>query len=479
MILGAEVPTGYHRDASAVIGRADAMVRPEGFEDLERLVRWARETRIPLVARGGGSSLDGESVPVRGGVVVDFARWDRLVEVVASDGYVRVEPGLTQPALESALRPMGLTYPPNPSSGAASTLGGHASTNASGPRSFRYGPTRHWVRGLSVVDGRGRRWSAGGPSAKRSVGPDLVQLLVGSEGTLALFGELLLRVLPRPARRIGFAWPLPEPAPIGQWASELPGLLGPGLSALEYVDGVTAGSLRPPLADGEAPGGWVLAEWEGTEAEETELLERIDGGLGALGPLDPPSVFSEADRLWARRGEAGTALQQRFGPALREDVVVPVSALDALRDDLLRLAERRRVPLALFGHLGEGNLHPVLAVDPASPEADAIRRELLDRTLSLGGAISGEHGIGATKRDRLGAQVGAEGLALLRALKAELDPDGILNPGKLLPDPRRAAPRRSAASPSASAGGRTRPDASSGPAPHRARGRPGRRAARR
>lgn len=423
-------------DASAVTGAPDLLVRPEGAEDLLRLVGWARATRTPLTARGAGTSLDGESVAVRGGVLVEFGGWDRVLEIDREEGLARVEPGVVNRALDAAARASGWTYPPNPGSAESSTLGGNVATNASGPRSLRHGPTRAWVRALEVVDGRGERWRAGGRYRKASVGPDLVSLLVGSEGTLALFTEITVRLERLPARRTALAVPVPGSRSLGAFSLALKEVLGPPTSALEFLDPVAAAALPELVARAPAgAGGLVLAEVEGTEAEENEALSRLAAASSRLGLPFEPAVFPEADRLWSIRGRAGPAIEGPLGPRVREDVAVPLPNLDALLDGLRALAARRKVPVVVFGHLGEGNLHPVFGVPPASAEAQELRTELMELVLGLGGAISGEHGIGATKRHRLAAQIGAPGVAALQALKATLDPDGILNPGKLLPGP--------------------------------------------
>lgn len=442
-------------DGSTLPGAPDAVVRPEGFDDLVRLVAWAREERTPLVARGGGTALDGEAVPTGGGVVIDFSGWDRILEINAVDGVVRVEPGVINRRLDTALREHGLTYPPNPGSGSVSTIGGNVATNASGPRSFRYGPTRHWVRALEVVDGRGRRWVAGGRAAKASTGPDLTSLLVGSEGTLALFGAITLRVARRPTRRTGAVVPIPDGPPLGEYVRELADALGGSGSALEFVDAVTA-TAQAAVAGRDWPSarGLLLVEIEGEESEEGAALERVAALARRHGLESNVAIYPEADRLWEIRGQAGPALDRAIGGGVREDVVVPLSQLDALRSEVDRIAARHGVAVHVFGHIGQGNLHPVFATDPLGPGAPGLRDELAKAALALGGAISGEHGIGVTKRALLTGQLGPTGVELLRTLKATLDPDGILNPGKLYPEPPPAAPP--SGSPSAGPAPRTR-----------------------
>jgi len=411
---------------------------------------------VPLVARGAGTSLDGESVATRGGVVVDFSRWTAIEAIDPSEQLARVQPGVVNRQLDRALAEHGLTYPPNPGSGEMSTIGGNVATNASGPRSFRHGPTRAWVRALDLVDGTGTRWTAGGRYAKASLGPDLLGALVGSEGTLGLFGAITVRVGLRPARRTGIVLGIPEAHPLGPFIGEVRRSMGPGVSAIEFVDRGTAEVLRGSGGSSWPTGrGLLLIEVEGSEAEEGDALARLDRDRGRLGIPDDPLIFPDADRLWRVRGEAGTALQSRGGEGLREDVAVPLPRLDELLEVVRTLAERHRVPVHVFGHVGEGNLHPMFAVDPRSATAAALRAALCEATIRLGGTISGEHGIGATKAAWLPEQLGAPAVRALRALRSALDPHGILNPGKLLPEEGPAGAPPPSGSPSGGAAPRT------------------------
>ena len=203
----------FARDGSHLSGRPSAVVMPADRDDVVALVAWARRHRTPLVARGGGTSLDGESVPPDGGVVVDLSGWSRLLEVDPEGLWARVEPGIVNYDLQRALRPYGSFFPPNPGSWTTSTVGGNVGTNASGMRSFRYGPTRAWVRELTAVLGTGASVHLGTRAAKRSVGPDLLQLFIGSEGTLGIVTEVTVRLAPLPPVRRGVAVPLPPGIP--------------------------------------------------------------------------------------------------------------------------------------------------------------------------------------------------------------------------------------------------------------------------
>ncbi len=385
--------------------------------------------------RGGGTSLDGESVPPDGGVVVDLSAWSRVLEVDGDDLWARVEPGVVNRDLQRALLPHGLFFPPNPGSWTTSTIGGNVGTNASGMRSFRYGPTRAWVREVDAVLGTGDRVHLGRRVAKRSVGPDLLQLFVGSEGTLGIATELTVRLAPVPTTRRGVVVPLPSRPSLGSIVSSLARLPDSGLSAVEYLDAGCAAALSEArTARWRSGSALLLLEVEaGGASEASRRLTRLRSRLAKAGVPGMPAVFEDADELWTLRGESGNVLLERYGYHVREDVAVPVARIDDLLRALARIARRERVPYFLFGHLGEGSLHPNYVVDPTSAVAQRIRASVLSASRSLGGTISAEHGVGILKRPFLAEELGTSAIGLLTAVKTACDPDGILNPGKLYP----------------------------------------------
>jgi FAD/FMN-containing dehydrogenase len=466
------------RDRSHVAGRCDAVVVPRNADDIATLAVWARQHRMPLVARGAGTSLDGESVPVRGGIVVDLSRWTRVIEVDPEEGWARVEPGVVNLELQEALARRGVFFPPNPGSWTSCTIGGNVGTNASGPRSFRYGPTRAWVRGVELVLGTGERARWGSRAHKRSVGPDLVSMFVGSEGTLGIATEIMVRTAPMPAVRCGLSVALPDRIALGPVAVALAGAPSTGLSAIEHLDRRCAAELRGPDAlglDGERE--LLLLEVEAdSERESASRIRRVGEILRAAGVDAAPVRFEDADALWSVRGQASVVLDRRFGERIREDVAVPLGEVDRMRRAIERIATAAGVPVYLFGHLGEGTLHPNFVVPPASPAADRIRERLFDAALRLGGTISSEHGIGAVKARYLERELGRPGIDVLEALKRACDPSGILNPGKLYPS---TVGPRSSPSPS---GGEARAAARGSPSDgrgRRARGRSARSSPRR
>ena len=446
------------RDGSHVRGTAIASVAPRDAEDLVALIRWARARSVPLVARGAGTSLDGESVPVGGGVVVDLSGWNDVREIRVDERLARVGPGLVNRDLQAALAPHGLFFPPNPGSWTVSTIGGHVGTNASGPRSFRYGPTRAWVGAIDAVLGTGALVHWGSRAVKRSVGPDLVSLFVGSEGTLGIATEVTVRLAPLPAVRRALVVPLPGDLALGPVAGGLARAAGTGLSAIEYLDAACAAELSGPAGfDLPHEGPLLLLEIEADGTEDAGARERrVRSLLDRAGVGSEPTVYDDADALWTLRGRASLALDARLGERIREDVAVPLPEVDRLLAALERIARVERVPLYVFAHLGEGSVHPNYAVDPAGARGRRVRAALLAASLALGGTISAEHGIGAVKVPFLTDEVGAPGVGVLRALKAACDPDGILNPGKLYPPAPRAAARRPSRSPSGSGAARGR-----------------------
>ncbi len=422
-------------DGSHLRGAPLARVVPADADDVVALVRWARRHRIGLVPRGAGTSLDGESVPADGTVVVDLGPWDRILEISASGRWARVQPGVVNGRLQEAVAPLGLFYPPNPGSWRTSTIGGNVGTNASGPRSFRYGATRRWIRAVEVVLGTGERLRLGSRAEKRSVGPDLLGLLVGSEGTLGIVTEVTVRLAPTPPVRWGLVVPLPGRVRLGRVATALAAAPATGLAAVEYLDPYSAAGLAAARGAGWGRrGALLLLEVEADRvAEARARVARIRTVLRRVGVAAAVRRFPGANRLWDLRGESGRVMDERLGERIREDVAVPPDRLDGMLAAVRGIARAERVPLHTFAHLGEGSLHPNLVVDPASPRAERIRAALYAAALDRDGTISGEHGVGRLKRSHLAREIGPVGIRLLRAVRQACDPDGILNPGKLYP----------------------------------------------
>ncbi|MEG3193097.1 FAD-binding oxidoreductase [Lysobacter sp. D1-1-M9] len=418
----------------------DAVALPTTREQVLGLVRACRAHRVPVVARGRGTNTTGASVPVDGGVVVSFERMNRILEVRPGDRCAVVEPGVLNGDLQAALNPHGLFWPPDPTSAMFSTIGGNLACNAGGPRAVKYGASRDNVLALTAVTGAGELIVCGTATTKGSTGYDLQRLLVGSEGTLALIVEASLRLSPSPPAHRALRAIYRDVSTAAQAVARL--MAQPVTpSMLEFMD-AHAVRLARDVGGADLPadaGALLMIETDGdadTLPHDVEALMRAAEGEGLVA-LDDAADEAARERLWAARKALSPALRTLAPGKINEDVVVPVSRIPQLVDGVQVLAREFELPIVCFGHAGNGNLHVNLLFDPADAaqleRAHAALARVFALTLSLGGTLSGEHGIGLAKRDFMPLAVTGATLALMRQLKSVFDPDGILNPGKLLP----------------------------------------------
>lgn len=430
----------YGYDNSRRLALPQAVALPTHADQVVALVRACAEHGLPLVARGRGTNTTGASVPVAGGVVVSFERMDRIVEVRPGDRCAVVEPGVLNGSLQRALQAHALFWPPDPTSADFSTIGGNLACNAGGPRAVKYGASRDNVLALTVVTGTGERMRLGSATTKGSTGYDLQRLLVGSEGTLALIVEATLKLSPLPhARRALRALYRDVDSAAAAVARLMAQPVTP--SMLEFMDGECV-RLARDAGGADLPaeaGALLMIEADG----EADTLPAAIAALGeaASGPgllaLDEAADEAARARLWAARKALSPALRTLAPGKINEDVVVPVSRIPALVAGVEALSRKIRLPIVTFGHAGNGNLHVNLLYDPADPgqagAAAAAMPQVFELALSLGGTLSGEHGIGLAKRGFMDRALDPGALALMRGLKSLFDPRGILNPGKLLP----------------------------------------------
>ena len=441
-------PEGWRRDEAArrAHGQDDsrqwampgAVAIPQNREQVAALMRACRAHRVPIVARGAGTGTAAAAVPFGGGVVVSFARMNRIIDIRPQDRCVVVEPGLINGDLQQALQPHGLFWPPDPSSFEHCTIGGNLATNAGGPRAVKYGATRDNVLGLVAVTGTGETIRCGGPWSKDATGYDLTHLIIGSEGTLALIVEATLRLVPRPIAQAGLRAFYHDAATAAHAVSRL--MRQPQTPAmLEFMDARSIALLRHNGSDVPEAGAMLLIEADGdhdTLPHALQALASAAEGDGLLS-LDVAMDGIARDRLWAARRALSPALRSIAPGKINEDVVVPVSRIADLVAGVDALAARSGLPIVSFGHAGSGNLHVNILYHPddaaETARAHAALPQVFDLVLALGGTLSGEHGIGVAKRDYMRHAFDAPTLAAMRAIKAALDPDGILNPGKVLP----------------------------------------------
>jgi D-lactate dehydrogenase (cytochrome) len=424
----ADLDAASHDASSEPAHRPDAVVWPLDADDVVHVVRACGAAGVPLTPRGAGSSLEGNPIPVRGGVVLDCSRMTRIVSVRPADLQVDVEPGVVYAALNRGLRPRGLFFPPSPGGSADwATVGGMAANNASGIYSVKYGGTRDHVRAVTLVTGTGDVVRLGNRARKSASGYHLLGLVVGSEGTLGVVTELTLALagLPAARRRGGFVFPDPVAA-----ARATADAVGQGLdvAAIEFLDAPTVAAIERMRAFGLAPAPTLLVEVHGSAGGVDDTWRVVEDTVGASGgtpvALDDPWAVRE---LATRAVEA----QQPGAITVRTDLAIPLGALPELVATCAEVAGERGLVVHCFGHAGIGILHALVLADPtARAAADAARDVLVARALALGGSCSGEHGMGTGNR-RYAAAEHSTALALMRGVKTVFDPRGILNPGKI------------------------------------------------
>ena len=425
-------------DDSRRFALPDAVALPRERAQVVELVRVCREYRVPIVARGAGTGTCGGAVPDAGGIVVSFARMDRILALRPADRCAVVEPGVRNGELQQVLMPHGLFWPPDPSSAEHCSIGGNLATNAGGPRAVKYGTSRDNVLGLAAVTGAGELIRCGGAYTKDATGYDLTHLIVGSEGTLALIVEATLKLAPRPHAQAGLRVLYRDAATAAAAVSRI--MARPTTpTMLEFMDRSAIALIRCNGSDVPEAGAMLLVEADGDDDTLPYALQALaDAAEGeGLIALDVATDGSARDRLWAARRALSPALRTIRPGKINEDVVVPVSRIPDLVAAMEALSLEAGLPIVVFGHAGNGNLHVNIMYDDADAAETARAHAALPRVfaqvLALGGTLSGEHGIGLSKRDFMADAFSAATLDAMRAIKAALDPDGILNPGKVLP----------------------------------------------
>ncbi len=420
----------------------EAVLFPNGHDQVKAIVDIARRHRLPLVARGAGSGNVGGALPAPGSVVVSFECMRRVLAFDPADRVIVVEAGVVTDEIDRLARGAGLMYAPDPGSGAYCRIGGNLAMNAAGPRAVKYGATRDHVLGLRAVTGDGRELRVGARTSKYATAYDLTRLLVGSEGTLALITEATLRLVPAPQAvatlRVCYADNAAACAAV-QRVMHQPVLP----CALEFMDRRSIDAIREYGGAEALPpgtGAVLMVEADGAADDVPRQIAALRAALAGPGMLELHSGFTadEIARLWTARKSLSMAVKKIAPLKINEDVVVPIGALAKLVETIDRLGIDHRLPIVSFGHAGNGNLHVNLMVHADDADemarARACRDALIDAVLHLGGSLSGEHGIGSEKRRYVARELDGDTLAMMRALKALFDPHGLLNPGKKLPD---------------------------------------------
>ena len=419
----------------------DAVVSARSVEDVRTVLRIADEAPVPVVTRGAGSSLSGGTIPVDGGIVLVLAGMDRLLEIDAPDGVAVVEPGLVTADLQAAVEREGLFYPPDPASVRQSTIGGNLATNAGGPRGVKYGVTRDYARGLTVVLADGSVLELGGRTHKNATGYQLLHLFIGSEGTLGVIVQATLKLAPLPRFRRTALGLFPSLDVASEAVTALLRVGGLPVT-LELMDRTSLEVARDHLGFPLEAGHQAMLLVEADGNDERSVRAEVESMAGAMAESGASRVQvardeAERDALWQARRSVSGALGQRAPNRLGEDVVVPRSRIPEMVRRVGQIADEHGFPIAVFGHAGDGNLHPNFLFD-ARREGELKRLEaaaaaVFREAIALGGTLSGEHGIGTLKREFMEEAVGPEALGLMRRIKSLLDPNGILNPHKVFP----------------------------------------------
>lgn len=419
---------------------ADLVVLPGSTEEVAALAALCQETRVPLVVRGGGTGYTGGAVPLHGGVVASLERLNRILEIDQDNLLARVQPNVITGDLQEAVERVGLFYPPDPASLKESAIGGNVAECAGGPRAFKYGTTRRYVLGLEAVLPTGEIIRTGSKAVKNVVGYDLTQLLVGSEGTLAIFTEIMLRLVPLPpartALRASFATIEDAVEAVGKLirARSVP-------AALELIDAECLAAVSAYTGTPLAPAGTgaaLVIEVDGVAVtDEMALVEMACRRAGAL-EVQRARTDAEWNEVWRLRRELSASLKLISPARINHDVVVPRGRIPELFRLIAQLRARSGMRIPCFGHAGDGNIHVNLMLDPGesreSPRAREAERALFEGVVALEGSISGEHGIGFSKAPYLGLELSVAEIALMKRIKVAFDPHGILNPGKIFPD---------------------------------------------
>ncbi|PKN84797.1 MAG: glycolate oxidase subunit GlcD [Chloroflexi bacterium HGW-Chloroflexi-8] len=432
----------YSYDGTFEEHTPDLVVLPESTEQVSQVVKIAAKYRIPIVTRGMASGLAAASVPFSGGIVLCLTRMNHILEIDLENRVAHVEAGVVTADLQTAVEKHGLFYPPDPSSIRHSTIGGNIACNAGGPRCLKYGVTGDYVLGLTVVLADGQILKTGGKVIKDVVGYDLAALFTGSEGTLGIITEALLRLTAKPkfARTA-----LVEYDDLADASRTVNAILSAGIvpATMELMDQTAIECIEKAMQLGlpVERAAVLLIETDGSDEEMVNReIESIAEICKKTGAQYVKVANDETDRvnLWKARRSVSPALARLSPNKLGEDITVPIQAIPEAVRRLKEISAKYGLPIVIFGHAGDGNLHPNILFDKRDPQQWAKVEKMVEEefyvALALGGTLSGEHGVGKLKRPYIEKALGSVSIGIQKGIKQVLDPLNILNPGKVLPD---------------------------------------------
>lgn len=432
----------YSFDGSFGTYLPDAVIQTKSVEELAALVKFANRERIPVYPRGQSTCLSGGPLPVKGGMVFDLSVMNDLLEINEEDLVAVVSPGVLTADIHKAAEKKGLLYPPDPSSSHVSTIGGNMAENSGGPRGLKYGVTKDYVIGLELITPEGEIIKTGGRTVKNVTGYDLTKLIVGSEGTLGIITKAVLRLLPKPPASETVMAVFNNLVDAGSAISKI---LSAGIlpAKMELMDQASIAAVEnyEPLGlpvDAEAI---ILLELDGHPAalkDEVKQAAELCKSVGARDIRIPQNAVEKAE-VWRARKLVSPAIVRIKPTKISEDATVPRSKIPQMCERLQQIRDKYNVHLVVFGHAGDGNLHPNIICDKSDKEemhrVEQAVAEIFTAAVELGGTLSGEHGIGTMKAPFMEMELGAVGLDMMKRIKEAWDPNNIMNPGKIFPEP--------------------------------------------
>lgn len=430
----------YGYDNSRKHSLPDAVVFAKTHEDVKQLIEFCNENNIALTARGRGSGTTGGTVPLKAGIVLSMEKMTNILEIDANNRVAIVQPGVTNLSLQQAIGEQGFFWPPDPTSAAFCTIGGNLAFNSAGPRAVKYGTPRENILGLKAITGSGKELITGTQTTKGVVGYDLTRLIVGSEGTLAIITEAILKLTPLPEAKQVLQAIYKD---IHSAAEAVSSIMAQAFTpcALEFIDGKAMDLVRE-FSKSSLPldaGAMLMIEIDGPEISLEDGAKKIEMAANNAGLISFSQAITdqEIDALWATRKSLSPALRNAAPKKINEDVVVPVSRMPELINGLDKISEKFGINIVNFGHAGNGNIHVNLLTNPENPlhakNTEPCLAEVFSLVLDLNGTLSGEHGVGIEKRDYVDQEITPNSLFYMREIKNLFDQKGILNPDKMFP----------------------------------------------
>lgn len=419
----------------------DVVTQPCSTKEVQAIVKLANQYQCPIYPRGSGTNLSGGTLPVQGGIVLDFSQWNDAPVIYPEDLIIKTRPGVKTADIHALAEKHQLMYPPDPSSSAVCTIGGNLAENAGGPHGVKYGVTKDYVIGLEVVTARGDIIKTGGQTIKNVTGYDLTKLLVGAEGTLGIITEATLRLIPKPKATQTAMIVFEQLEKAGQSISQI---LTSGVrpSKMEILDHHAVNKVvdYAGLEIPRSAAAILLVEIDGEPEALTKEMTTIKQALENINVTDIniAETKEEENALWQVRKAVSPAVVESGYTKISEDATVPLSKIPHMFKKISELKEKYQLNIVIFGHAGDGNLHPTINANMRDPLAvknvERAVEEIFEYAIALGGTLSGEHGIGTMKKPFMTRELGEHGVHFQKAIKQALDPDNLLNPGKIFPE---------------------------------------------